>query len=37
MDNYTLTMLGLTVFILLFGLAVERLTREDRKHKDQSK
>jgi hypothetical protein len=37
MDNYTLTMLGLTVFILLFGLAVERLTREDRKHKGQSK
>ena len=37
MDNYTLTMLGLTVFIVLFGLAVDRLTREDSKHKGKSK
>jgi hypothetical protein len=37
MDNYTLTMLGLTVFIVLFGLAVDRLTREDPQHKGQSK
>jgi hypothetical protein len=37
MDNFTLTMLGLTVFILIFGLAVDRLTREDPKHKGTSK
>lgn len=37
MDHYTPTMLGLTVFIVLFGLAVDRLTREDQKHKDKSK
>jgi hypothetical protein len=37
MDNFTLTMLGLTIFILLFGLAVDRLTREDPKHKEPSK
>jgi hypothetical protein len=36
MDNFTLTMLGLTVFILVFGLAVDRLTREDYKRKDNS-
>jgi hypothetical protein len=37
MDNFTLTMLGLTVFILIFGLAVDRLPREDHKRKDKSK
>jgi hypothetical protein len=37
MDNFTLTMLGLTIFILIFGLAVDRLTRDDSKHKGQSK
>jgi hypothetical protein len=37
MDHYTLTMLGLTVFIVLFGLAVDRLTCKDQKHKDKSK
>ena len=36
MDNFTLTMLGLTVFILVFGLAVDRLTREDYKRKDNA-
>jgi hypothetical protein len=37
MDNFTLTMLGLTIFILLFGLAVDRLTRENPKHKGPPK
>lgn len=37
MDNFTLTMLSLTVFIVIFALVVDRLTREDRTHKDQSK
>jgi hypothetical protein len=37
MDNYTLTMLGLTVFIVLFGLAVDRLTRNDAKQKGKSR
>lgn len=37
MDNFTLTMLGLTVFIVIFGLVVDRLTREDPKHKGSSK
>jgi hypothetical protein len=37
MDNYTLTMLGLTVFIVLFGLAVDRLTRNYLKHKGKSR
>jgi hypothetical protein len=37
MDNFTLTMLGLTVFILIFGLAVDRLTREDHSRKGNSK
>jgi hypothetical protein len=37
MDNFTLTMLGLTVFILVFGLAVERLTREDGRQKEKPK
>jgi hypothetical protein len=37
MDNLTLTMLSLTVFIVIFALVVDRLTREDSKHKGQSK
>jgi hypothetical protein len=36
-DNFTLTMLGLTMFILIFGLAVERLTREDGHQKEKPK
>ena len=37
MDNFTLTMLSLTVFIVIFALVVDRLTREDHKHKDTTK
>ena len=37
MDNFTLTMLSLTVFIVIFALVVDRLTREERKHKDKAK
>ena len=37
MDNSTLTMLGLTIFILIFGLTVDRLTREGPKHKGPPK
>ena len=37
MDNFTLTMLSLTVFIVIVALVVDHLTREDRRHKDQSK
>ena len=37
MDNFTLTMLSLTVFIVIFALVVDRLTREERKHKDKTK
>ena len=37
MDNFTLTMLSLTVFIVIFTLIVDRLTREDSKHKGQAK
>jgi hypothetical protein len=37
MDNFTVTMLSLTVFIVIFALVVDRLTREDRKPKGQSK
>jgi hypothetical protein len=37
MDNFTLTMLSLTVFIVIFALVVDRLTREDRRQRDQSK
>ena len=37
MDNYTLTMLSTMVFLVIFVLIVDRLTREDQKHKDQSK
>ena len=36
MDNFTLTMLGLTVFMVIFGLVVDRLTREDPKQKGPS-
>jgi hypothetical protein len=36
-DNFTLTMLSLTVFIVIFALVVDRLTRDDSKHKGQSK
>ena len=37
MDNYTFTMLSTLVFLVIFVLVVDRLTREDSKHKDQSK
>jgi hypothetical protein len=37
MDNYTLTMLSTMVFLVIFVLIVDRLTREDQQHKDQSK
>jgi hypothetical protein len=37
MDNYTLTMLSTMVFLVIFVLVVDRLTREDQKHKDKSK
>ena len=37
MDNFPLTMLDLTVFILIFGLTGDRLTREDPTHKGTSK
>jgi hypothetical protein len=37
MDKFTLTMHSLTVFIVIFALAVDRLTREERKHKDKTK
>ena len=37
MDNFTLTMLTLTVFIVIFALVVDRLTRDERKHKDTTK
>jgi hypothetical protein len=37
MDNYTLTMLSTMVFLVIFVLIVDRLTREDQKHKDKSK
>jgi hypothetical protein len=37
MDNFTLTMLSLTVFIVIFTLIADRLTRDDSKHKGQSK
>jgi hypothetical protein len=36
-DNFTLTMLSLTVCIVIFALVVDRLTRDDSKHKGQSK
>jgi hypothetical protein len=37
MDNYTLTMLSTLVFLLIFVLVVNRLTREDHKPKDKAK
>jgi len=37
MDNVTFTLLGLIIFLPIFVLVVERLTREDRKPKDKSK
>lgn len=37
MARNTLAMLGLTLFILPFGLAADRLPREDRKYKGKSK
>jgi hypothetical protein len=37
MDNYTLTMLSTLVFLAIFVLVVNRLTREDHKRKDQAK
>lgn len=39
MDNYTLTMLSALVFLVIFVLVVNRLTREDHKllRKDKSK
>jgi hypothetical protein len=37
MDNYTLTMLSTLVFLVIFVLVVNRLTREAPKHKDKTK
>jgi hypothetical protein len=37
MVNYTLTMLSTVVFLVIFVLVVNRLTREDYKRKDQTK
>jgi hypothetical protein len=37
MDNYTLTMLSTLVLLVIFVLVVNRLTRENSKHKGQSK
>jgi hypothetical protein len=37
MDNYTLTMLSTSVFLVVFVLVVNRLTSEDSKHKGKSK
>jgi hypothetical protein len=37
MDNYTLTMLSTLVFLVIFVLVVNRLTREDQKRKDEAK
>jgi len=36
MDNYTLTMLSILVFLVIFVLVVNRLTREDHKRKDKA-
>jgi len=36
MDNYTLTMLSTLVFLVIFVLVVNRLTRQDYKRKDKS-
>jgi hypothetical protein len=37
MDNYTLTMLSTLVFLVIFVLVVNRLTREEHKRKDKAK
>lgn len=37
MDNYTLTMLSTLVFLVIFVLVVNRLTREEPKQKDKAK
>jgi hypothetical protein len=37
MDNYTLTMLSILVFLVIFVLVVNRLTREDHKRTDKAK
>ena len=37
MDNYTLTMLSTLVFLVIFVLVVNRLTREDQKRKGKAK
>ena len=37
MDNFSFTMLSLTVFIVIFALVVERLTREDHGRKGKPK
>jgi hypothetical protein len=36
MDNSTLTMLSTLVFLVIFVLVVNRLTREDHKRKDKA-
>jgi hypothetical protein len=36
MDNYTLTMLSTLIFLVIFVLVVNRLTREDHKRKDKA-
>ena len=36
MDNYTLTMLSTLVFLVIFVLVVNRLTREDHQRKDKA-
>jgi hypothetical protein len=36
MDNYTLTMLSTLVFLVMFVLVANRLTREDHRRKDKS-
>jgi hypothetical protein len=37
MDNYTLTMLSTLIFLVIFVLVVNHLTREDHKGKDKAK
>jgi hypothetical protein len=37
MNNYTLTMLSTLVFLVIFVLVVNRLTREDYIRKDKTK
>jgi hypothetical protein len=36
MDNYTLTMLSTLVFLVIFVLVVNRLTREEPKRKEKT-